>query len=146
METIDFSQVPYGFGMCASDSCSKTSTCLRHIALENAPVEYAFLPTLTPNKLAAISGESCEYYCSSEKVHYAKGFTQTLNLLSVGVASTFRWQLISYFGRKNFYLARKGELLLTPDEQQFVVQQARELGLQCDDYFDAYEDRYNWKG
>lgn len=42
METFDYSQVPYGFGLCASADCSKTSTCLRHIALEHAPVKYRF--------------------------------------------------------------------------------------------------------
>ena len=32
METFDYSQVPYGFGLCASADCPKASTCLRHIA------------------------------------------------------------------------------------------------------------------
>ena len=92
METFDYSQVPYGFGLCASADCPKTSTCLRHIALEHAPVKYPFLPTLTPQKLQAMKGK-CEYYRSNKPVRYAKGFTQLLNSLTVSVSGTFRWRL-----------------------------------------------------
>ncbi len=44
METFDFSEVPYSFGVCAANTCPKASVCLRHIALEHAPVKYLFYP------------------------------------------------------------------------------------------------------
>lgn len=44
METFDYSQVPYGFGLCASADCPKASICLRHIALEHAPVNIRSCP------------------------------------------------------------------------------------------------------
>lgn len=144
MESFDFSQVPYGFGVCASADCPKASTCLRHIVLEHAPVEYSFLPTLTPTKLKAMKG-NCDYYCSNEKMRYAKGFTRALESLTVRVSDTFRWRLISHFGRKNYYLIRKGDMLIKPADQQYIIRQARELGLQLDDYFDSYVDGYNWR-
>ena len=127
METFDYSQVPYGFGLCASADCPKASTCLRHIALEHAPVKYPFLPTLTPQKLQAMKGK-CEL----------------LNSLMVSVSDTFRCRLISHFGRKNYYLARKGDWLIKPADQQYIIRLAKECGLQLDDYFDDYVDRYNW--
>lgn len=144
MNNFDYSQVPYSFGVCASSDCPQASTCLRHIALEHAPVKYPFLPTLTPQKLAAMQGK-CEYYCPNITVRYAKGFTRTAESLTVRVADTFRWRLIGHFGRKNYYLARKGEYLLSPAEQQFIICQAKDLGLQLDDYFDEYVDGYRWR-
>lgn len=144
MNNFDYSQVPYGFGVCASSDCPQASTCLRHIALEHAPVKYPFLPTLTPQKLAAMQGK-CEYYCSNTTVRYAKGFTRTAESLTVRVAATFRGRLIGHLGRKNYYLARKGEYLLNPAEQQFIIHQAKDLGLQLDDYFDEYVDGYRWR-
>ncbi len=140
---FDYSQVPYGFGLCASADCSKATTCLRHIALEHAPVKYSFLPTLTPGKLKSMKG-NCEYYCSNETVRYAKGFMRTLDSLTVRVSDTFRWRLISHFGRKKYYLVRKGDWLINPADQQFVIKVAKELGLQLDEYFDDYVDGYSW--
>lgn len=144
MENFDYTQVPYGYGVCASSDCPKASTCLRHLALEHAPLKYPFLPTLTPQKLAAMKG-NCEYYCPNTYVRYAKGFTRTTESLVVRDAGTFRWRLISHFGRKNYYLARKGEYLLSPADQQFIIDQAKSFGLKLDDYFDEYVERYAWK-
>jgi hypothetical protein len=53
-------------------------------------------------------------------------------------------RLISYFGRKNYYLARKGEYLINPAAQQYIISQAEALGLRLDDYFDEYVERYDW--
>ncbi len=89
--------------------------------------------------------DRCEYFRSVEKIRYAKGFIHTLNALTVGVAGTFRWRLILHFGRKNYYLVRKGDLLIKPADQQFIVRLAQESGLQLDDYFDDYVDGYNWE-
>lgn len=143
MKNFDYLQAPYGFGLCASADCLKASTCLRHIALEHASAEFPFLPTLTPQKLAAMKG-NCEYYRPNTVVRYARGFVRTANLLTVSAADTFRWRLIAYFGRKNYYLARKGERLINPEEQNYIINQAKQLGVQLDEYFDKYIDGYSW--
>ena len=107
MNNLENSQAPYNFGVCASADCTKRFTCLRYIALQNASPQYPFLPTLSPRKLESMKGE-CEYYRPNTPVRYARGFTRVAELLTVRVAGTFRLRLISYFGRKNYYLARKG--------------------------------------
>ncbi|WP_300700438.1 DUF6078 family protein [Bacteroides sp.] len=143
MKSFDYSQVPYGFGVCASSDCSKASTCLRHIALEHAPLKYSFLPTLTPQKLEAMKG-NCEYYCPETTVRYAKGFTRAMELLTVRDYGTFRSRLMSYFGRKNYYLARRGEWLIRPVDQEYIIRLAKSYGVELDDYFDDYVDGYDW--
>ena len=126
MNDLENLQAPHNFGVCASACCTKRFTCLRYIALQNASLQYPFLPTLTP------------------PVRYARGFTRVAELLTVRVAGTFRLRLISYFGRKNYYLARKGEYLINPAAQQYIISQAEALGLRLDDYFDEYVERYDW--
>ena len=86
----------------------------------------------------------CENYRPNTPVRYARGFTRVAELLTVRVAGTFRLRLISYFGRKNYYLARKGEYLINPAAQQYIISQAEALGLRLDDYFDEYVERYDW--
>lgn len=120
MNDLENLQAPHNFGVCASACCTKRFTCLRYIALQNASLQYPFLPTLTPRKLESMKGK-CEYYRPNTPVRYARGFTRVSELLTVRVAGTFRLRLISYFGRKNYYLARKGEYLINPAAQQYII-------------------------
>lgn len=101
-ESFDFSLVPYTFGLCATEGCPRAATCLRRIALEHAPAKRVFLPIMNPNRLKAQDG-ACDYYRSDEKVRYARGFMCTINALTVRVADTFRYRMIGYMGRKNYY-------------------------------------------
>lgn len=144
-EPFDFSQVPYSFGLCAAENCPRATTCLRHIALKHAPTKRIFLPIMNPNRLESLKKENCDQYCSNEKIRFAKGFMCTANALTVSVANSFRYRMISLFGRKNYYLKRKGEMVITPAEQRKVVAVAKELGVVLNDYFDSYIEEYNWK-
>lgn len=144
MKSFDYQQVPYSYGVCPSASCPLSATCLRHIALEHAPAKPAFLPTLTPAALKAIKGD-CKYYRPNTPIHYAKGFLNLINSLEVGTSGIFRSRLISYFGRKNYYLARKGELPIHPKDQQYIIQLAKQLKVEKEEYFDSYFDGYDWR-
>lgn len=42
-ETFDYSKVPHNFGLCATDTCPYTDTCLRRIAYTYAPSNNIFL-------------------------------------------------------------------------------------------------------
>lgn len=110
--------------------------------LEHAPVKTPFFPTLTSQALTTIKGD-CVYYRSDKTVRYACGFTRTLGALTVQVADTFRWRLV-HFGRKNYYLVRKGESLIKSADQKYIISQAKALGLQADEYFDGYVEGYDW--
>ena len=131
-ESFDFSLVPYTFGLCAAEGCPRAATCLRRIALEHAPAKRVFLPIMN-------------HYRSDEKVRYARGFMCTINALTVRVADTFRYRMIGYMGRKNYYLKRKGGINLSPADQQQVIAVAKELGVIRKDYFDGYVEEYNWE-
>ena len=143
-EPFDYSEVPFHFGMCAESQCTRSETCLRQIALRHTPANVPFILTLNPTWIKGRKGE-CKYYRSNEKVRYAKGFICTVKALTLQVEETFRTQLILYFGRKNYYLKRKGEVLLSPEEQTYIISLAKKLGVKQDEYFDAYAERYNWQ-
>lgn len=142
-ESFDYSLVPYTFGLCAAEDCPRAATCLRRIALEYAPAEQVFLSIMNPNRLKVLKS-ACDYYRSNEKVRYARGFMHTVNALTVRVADTFRYRMIEYMGRKNYYLKRKGSMNLSPAEQQRIIAIVRELGVNLNEYFDGYVEDYNW--
>ena len=82
-ETFDYSKVPHNFGLCATDTCPYTDTCLRRIAYTYAPSNNIFLYVLNPKAIESTAGK-CKYYCSNKKVRYAKGFIHTAEAISTG--------------------------------------------------------------
>ena len=121
----------------------QASTCLRQIALKHAPANKVFAANYESKPYKGHK-RKCDYFCSNEKVRYAKGFMCTINALTVRVANTFRYRMIGYLGRKNYYLKRSGKLALTPAEQQWIINTAKELGVIQSEYFDSYIVEYNW--
>ena len=142
-DTFDYSIFPHNFGLCATDTCPYTDTCLRRIAYTYAPSNNIFLYVLNPKAIESTAGK-CKYYCSNKKVRYAKGFLCTAGALAVSVSGTFRCRLIGSWGARRYYQKRKGETLLSPAEQQQVVALARKLGVRLDEYFDGYVEEYDW--
>jgi len=140
---LNYSEVPHGFGLCAIEGCPQSATCLRQIAYTCAPTKASFLPLLSP-KAAKAMGDKCRFYCSNEKVRYAKGFKCITGAVPVRFSSTFRNRLIGSWGTRRYYQRRKGETLLLPAEQQQVIALAKELGVHLKEYFDGYVDEYNW--
>ena len=142
-QPFDYSIVPFGFGLCAIQDCPLASTCLRHTAFRYAPAKEIFVLTINPAYLKAMKGK-CNKFLSNEKTHYAKGFMCIINTLTVQASNTFRNRMIHYFGRKNYYAKRKGEMLISPAEQERIKATANELGVILNNYFDSYIDEYNW--
>ncbi|MDD2954144.1 MAG: DUF6078 family protein [Parabacteroides sp.] len=141
---FDYSEIPFLFGMCAESQCPQSETCLRQFALRNIPADVTFVSTLNPAWIKERKGK-CRYYCSNEKVRYAKGFICTVKALTLRVEEAFRMRLILYFGRKNYYLKRRGALLLSPEEQTYIIALAKKMGVEQDEYFDGYVEQYRWE-
>lgn len=142
--SFDYSKVPFQFGLCAITDCPLADTCLRRVAFEHTPADVHFPPTLNP-KTAKTKTKQCKYYRSNKKLRYGKGFIRTTEALTVKVSGKFRYTLIARWGFKKYYQKRKGETLLSPDEQAEVIELAKRLDLHMDDYFDAYVEEYDWK-
>lgn len=60
-ETFDYSKVPHNFGLCATDTCPYTDTCLRRIAYTYAPSNNIFLYVLNPKAIESTAGK-CKYH------------------------------------------------------------------------------------
>ena len=56
-ETFDYSKVPHNFGLCATDTCPYTDTCLRQIAYTYAPSNNIFLYVLNPKAIESTAGK-----------------------------------------------------------------------------------------
>ncbi len=58
--------------------------------------------------------------------------------------AAFRDRMQTRYPRNKYFALRRGELPLTPEEQEFVIRIARKVGFQGDFTFDAYEEGYLW--
>ncbi len=109
MNDLENLQAPHNFGVCASACCTKRFDLPALYSLAECFPAISVPATLTPRKLESMKGK-CEYY----RPEYAGALCPRLHpggrVAHGSVAGTFRLRLISYFGRKNYYLARKGRV------------------------------------
>lgn len=144
-EVINLEEMPTMFGLCNQSECPHASTCLRHVVYPAvAKQRGAFINLLNPVWLAA-QKNGCSQYLKSEKVRRAYGFIRTLKAIPSGQLDNFRWKAILRMGRKRYYQARKGEVMLTEAEAQMIIKLANQCGVKLDEYFDRYKHVLLWE-
>ncbi len=141
---IKLEEIPYMYGLCLNDACPSAGTCLRHLALSAHSEERDFIPVLHPRHYPVAEETQCAHYRSHVKVHYARGFRQALAVFPVHMLTAFRDRMITRYPRNKYFALRRGELPLTPEEQEYIIRVARKVGYQGDFTFDAYEEGYLW--
>lgn len=67
-----------------------------------------------------------------------------LGRMSVNQSKSVIVSLISLFGQRTYYRVRKGERLLSPVEQQRVLNVLKRHGVPLPQEFDAYIEEYDW--
>ena len=143
-ETIDLSGMPKVFGLCHVTTCPYAETCLRHLAYPIiAARKEPFIETINPEWFSIQKGK-CKFYLKNEKIRRARGFVRTARAIPAGHMGVFRARAIGQMGYKRYYQARRGEILLTQDEEKLIVKLAKQFGVQSEEYFDGYEYTYSW--
>lgn len=142
-EKIDFAKVPYQYAMCLDQQCPKANTCLRQLTEQSVPETSEYWVIISPKLLDTIKG-NCPYYRSNTKVRYAKGFIELLENLPHKQMQIVILHLMSYLGRRTYYRSRKGERLLSPNEQRQILSILKNCGVTTPQEFDAYVEDYDW--
>lgn len=144
-ETNNFNptNVPTDYPMCLNRECPLASSCLRQLVEQYATKPSDFWVIVSPERIASQQGD-CAYYRSSVKVQFAKGFVNILGNLPNKQTKYVIARLINLFSRRTYYRIRKGERLLSPDEQQKVLAIFKEYGANDSLKFDAYVEDYCW--
>ena len=141
-EKIDFAKVPYQYSMCLNRQCPQAGTCLRQLTEQSVPENIEHWIIISPKYLSTVKG-GCPHYRSSTKVRYAQGFIGILENLPYKQMQTVILHLMNYLGRRTYYRARKGERLLSPSEQQHILNILRNCGVTTTQEFDAYVEDYD---
>ncbi len=142
-EELNFAEAPYEYALCLNRQCPKAGHCFRQLLENIAPTNLEYWRVISPKHQADITGE-CPYYRPYGKMRYAKGFITALNSLPYKTMQSVVSQLMAHFGRRSYYRARKGERLLSYDEQQYIQAVFRKYGVETPIQFDGYEEDFNW--
>ena len=105
--------------------------------------KYRALGYYQSKTLANIKGD-CPHYRSNTKVRYAKGFIGILDCIPHKQMQTVVAHLMGYLSRRTYYRTRKGERLLSPAEQQHILNILKNCGVTYPEKFDAYIEDYDW--
>ena len=142
-EEHHFTNVPYNYPLCLNRQCPKASTCLRQLVEQEVPDSAEYWVIISPKYQAKLKG-ACPHYRSSKKVQYAKGCMNILDNLPHKQRQLAIIHLMEYFSRRTYYRIRKGERLLTPSEQQRILNILKNCGATHLQNFDAYVEDYDW--
>lgn len=140
---IDFHQIPFEYALCLNEQCPNADSCLRRLCVQHMPADKEYWNIVSPKRLAALKGD-CPFYRSSRKVRYAKGFINMLDSLPYNKRKATISHLMGCFGQRTYYRVRKGERLLSPDEQQTVLNIIRQHHPDIIPKFDTYTEGYVW--
>ena len=86
----------------------------------------------------------CTYFRNAVPVRYARGFKKVMEHMYRRQYMRFSALLEERLGRTGYYNRRRGDMLLSPVEQEVVRQALRQSGVTEEMTFDSYENGINW--
>lgn len=133
---------PAHYPTCLHEACPKASTCLHQMA-------YAILLKSNDN-LNLINPTRCrpDGDCPNYRPHaiqrYARGFKNFRQRMYPDQHHKFVVICMGRFSRNAYYVRRRGDFLLSPKEQAFILNALKRVGVSQEMKFDHYEELPNW--
>lgn len=138
-----YNKIPADYAVCQHADCPRAGKCLRQIAYRPL-IERPSQVLRLLNPTLCTCDEACPHFRDSAPVTYARGFTRMQSRMYPSQYQTFMSILKLRFGRNPYYERRKGEALLSPQEQKIVLNTLRRVGVTEEMKFDNYEEGINW--
>ena len=119
------------------------ATCLHHIA-------YTMMLEQNEEYLRLINPTRCSkdktftYYHDKKQVIFARGFTNFQKHMFPQQYDQFMTTLCFHFGRNQYFKRRRGDILISPEEQEEIRHMLEKVGADSKMEFDNYEEHINW--
>ena len=131
---LKYEDVPRGWAICPNDGCPRASECLRHRAYTLSPSTEKQRLCVMPG--AWLGGECSEFAEDSPKL-LAWGMKAIFNDIPKWKAAVIRHELFSLFGaERTFYRFRRGEYVITPEQQQEIADLFARHGITAPRHYD----------
>lgn len=132
---------------CINQDCKMIDTCLRGQIYSQRLETDDKIKIVNPNRCTKDS-IYCPNYKTWEIVTFAYGFRNLINLLPPTIFNQVRPTIYFHLGEKPYYKKRKGEMPITPEEQDFIIETLTSAGFTLTgnmNWFDRYEEHYRLK-
>lgn len=139
----DFRNVPPSYAVCFLEGCSVKEQCLRRLVADHLPETKDFGPAVLPTM--KIGEEGCRLYENGEPKLMAWGFSKLFYDVKARHETQLRNQMKKYLGgRSNYYRYHNGERLLTPEQQEWIVNLFQQYGYTEGITFEHYANVYDF--
>ena len=132
-----------GYLVCFIDGCPLHKTCLRWVVGQYANQQTVAYTAINPRN-PMMGNDSCPKYREMVRVKMMRGMTQFYHEMPGFMERDIRNSLIAHFGRTRYFQMRKGERLITPDQQKVIEQVMRANNWQGPIKFDGEVEDYLW--
>ena len=139
---FNYDEVPAYYIHCFAD-CPAANTCLHALAggAANDDVVSCYVPDRIPR-----CGTECPHYQDSSPVAYGCGLMNFIDSIPHGKMRTIVAGLHRIFGtERQYYRARKGERLITPEQQEKINALASRNGFPTPVEYDSLVMKRRWE-
>ena len=135
-------QIPPSYPRCFQSDCPKADTCMRLLASKYIPEGQVRGDAVYPT---ARKGSNCQMYKQTRVIRAAYGFSALFAEVKKKDDTPLRDRIKTYLGgNTTYYRYHHGERLLTPEQQQWIINLFRCKGYTEELHFDAYRDMYDF--
>ncbi|MBO4315374.1 MAG: hypothetical protein J5867_05360 [Prevotella sp.] len=135
---INFSEKPPTWPVCFQSECPLRSSCLRYVVGQAAPSTMRFGPAVYPQ---ARQSDKCSEYRQLRVIHAAWGFSPLFHDVKHRHYKLLRDKMKEYLGNHtSYYRYHRGERLLTPEQQEWIIDLFASYGYTEDIHFEGYRD------
>ena len=129
--------------VCFMEQCPLHQQCLRWLVGQYADQQQAVITVVNP--LNPRHGTTdCDMFRKNERVMMKVGLTHLYLDMPGRMERAIRRQLIKLWGRKYYFEMRRGDRLITPAQQQDVVNVCRQHGWTGPIVYDGEQESWLW--
>lgn len=140
---FDFRNVPPSYLLCFNERCPRHGECLRYMAGQHLPDGRDFGPVIYPT--VTIGDDGCRHFRTEEPKLMAWGFDTLFEEVKRKHVKALHMSMYQYLGAKsNYYRYQHGELLLSPEQQEWILKLFRRYHYSDNLVFDHYVRVYDF--
>ncbi len=139
---FNYADAPKSWYNCFNSACPKAGECMHFMTGKNVPADVTLGNAIYPN--ACKNGE-CRFFKQIRMMRGAYGFNTMLNDLKRKDEELLRGMITDYLGSNTtYYKFNRGEKLLTPEQQEWILALFRKYGYTGEKEFEGYRYIYDF--
>lgn len=135
---INYDDIPRSWRFCFCEGCPKHEVCLRYQSTQCIPDNLTWGPAVYPT---SFRHGDCPHFKQIRVIHAAYGFSLLFRDVKQRDSANLQSQMKAYLGgHGTYYRYNRGEKLLTPEQQQWILNLFTRYGYTENLAFDNYRD------